>query len=199
MFKGRCKAVLSQYLEKNMTNTLKSNQNLRTLLSAICLFMCISCHSEELESLRSIYSRSDRWIENKDDITYIGTRCSSLFFASQNLSSEKENKDYLGRLTVEMGYDNETEFRTTNEFLSKLFFEVVRLEAGIKKMKEKKAIDLLRRTTEIAHIYRDQMLKNNRVHNKLIKGWVFEDYLFCSEKTKFFAERLDRVIDNKQM
>jgi hypothetical protein len=199
VFKGRCKAVLSQYLEKNMTNTLKSNQNLRTLLSAICLFMCISCHSEELESLRSIYSRSDRWIENKDDITYIGTRCSSLFFASQNLSSEKENKDYLGRLTVEMGYDNETEFRTTNEFLSKLFFEVVRLEAGIKKMKEKKAIDLLRRTTEIAHIYRDQMLKNNRVHNKLIKGWVFEDYLFCSEKTKFFAERLDRVIDNKQM
>lgn len=182
-----------------MTNTLKSNQNLRALLSAICLFMCMSCHSEELESLRSIYSRSDRWFEKKEDITYIGTRCSSLFFASQNLSSKKESKDYLDRLTVEMGYDNEIEFRTTNEFLSKLFLEVARLEAGIKKMKEKKGVDLVRRTTEITYIYQDQMLKNNRVHNKLIKGWVFEDYLFCSEKTRFFAEKLDRLIDDKQM
>jgi hypothetical protein len=182
-----------------MTKTFKTNLNLRAAITAISLFMCISCHAEELQSLISIYSRSDKWLENKDDITYIGTRCSSLFVAAQNLSNEKGNNEYREKLTLEFGYDNEKEFKTANEFLGKLFIEVARLEVEIKKLNEKKTVDLLQRSVEISLIYRDQMLKNNRVHNKSIRGWVLEDYLFCSEKANFFAEKLNRAIGNMQM
>ncbi len=96
-----------------------------------------------------------------------------------------------------MGYNDITELKTTNELIGKMFLEATRLELGVTKVTDEATVDLAQRTIELALIYKNKILKNNRIHNRLIHGWVKEDYLFCSNQTKVFIEKINRYLDEK--
>ncbi len=155
-----------------MSNFPSSKLCIKTSLAAICLFIAVSCHAEELESLKSIYGSSNSWKENKEDFIYVGTRCSSLFSATQNLASDEADKRILKKLMGEMGFNGITELKTTNEFIGKMFLEATRLELGTTKLADETTVDLAQRTIELATIYKSKILKNNRIHNRLIYCWV---------------------------